>query len=258
DRVGLGIIEARPAGAALELGLGDEQLLAATGAIKRAGAFFVIERAATRALGAVLAHDVILLGGENSAPFRFGMADRILLGFRVGAHDDMPYSIWMLINLIDVWQCAIPLPPDPIASRSPRSLPSSASCLSARSCRRRSIRFIAKLLDFPESHCRLSTRPMFSAIAPLCCSSAAWPTRSDGGQRACRLLGSVSSAPLSLRRRKVPHGCSWPPALAVFRPALPPAPPPPGSPNFMQGATRAAPPASHQPPIFLVAPPGPS
>src|SRR5262249_61845731 len=97
---------------------------------------------------------------------------------------------------------------------------------------------------------------MFSAISPRCCSSAAWPTRSDGGQRACRLLGSVSSAPLSLRRRKVPHGCSWPAALGGFRPALPPAPPPPWSPNFLQGATRAPPPASTQPPIFFDCPSG--
>src|SRR5215467_12220967 len=41
NRAWLGIVEARPAGAALELGLGDEQFLAAAGAEKRAGAFFV-------------------------------------------------------------------------------------------------------------------------------------------------------------------------------------------------------------------------
>src|SRR5262249_26133948 len=93
DRAWLGIVEARPAGAALELGLGDEQFLAAAGAEKRAGAFFVIQRAAARPLGAVLAHDVILLGSEDFAPFRLGMADRILLGVQVGAHGDMPYSI---------------------------------------------------------------------------------------------------------------------------------------------------------------------
>src|SRR5262249_5304897 len=93
DCVGLGIIGARAAGAPPELGLGDEQLLSATGTIERAGALFIIQRAAARPLGAVLAHDVILLGAENFAPFRFGMADRILLGFRVGAHGDMPYWI---------------------------------------------------------------------------------------------------------------------------------------------------------------------
>src|SRR4029077_1863191 len=97
DRAGLGIIEARPAGAALELGLGNEQFLIATGAIEHAGAFFVIQRAAARPLGAVLAHDVILLGSENFAPFRFGMADRMCFGVKIGAHVDthigMPYSI---------------------------------------------------------------------------------------------------------------------------------------------------------------------
>src|SRR5690242_8806677 len=62
DCAGLGIVEARPASAALELGLGGEQLLPAAGAIERAGAFFVIQRAAARPLGAVLAHDVVLLG----------------------------------------------------------------------------------------------------------------------------------------------------------------------------------------------------
>src|ERR1051325_4346758 len=50
DRAGLGIVEARPAGAALELGLGDEQLLPAAGAVERAGALFVIQCTAARSL----------------------------------------------------------------------------------------------------------------------------------------------------------------------------------------------------------------
>src|SRR5580658_5352245 len=45
DRPGDRIVEARPAGAALEFLLGDEQLLAAAGAGEFAGALLVIERA---------------------------------------------------------------------------------------------------------------------------------------------------------------------------------------------------------------------
>src|SRR5581483_10330303 len=77
DRVGLGIVEARPAGAALELALGPEQRLAAAGAGERAGAFLVVQRAASRHLGAVLAHDVILLGRQKLAPLCLGVRDRI-------------------------------------------------------------------------------------------------------------------------------------------------------------------------------------
>src|ERR1700752_4053772 len=62
DRAGLGIVEARPAGAALELLLRLEQHLPAARAGEGAGALLVVERAAARPLGAVLAHDVKLLG----------------------------------------------------------------------------------------------------------------------------------------------------------------------------------------------------
>src|SRR6516162_6430938 len=84
---GLRIVEGRPTSAALELGFGDEQLLLAAGAIEGAGALFVIECAAPRPFGALLAHDVVLLRSEDFAPFRFGMGDRIFLGVQDGAHE---------------------------------------------------------------------------------------------------------------------------------------------------------------------------
>src|SRR5215470_9324335 len=51
-RAGIRIVEARPAGAAFELGLRDEELLSATRAIKRPGTLFVIQRTAPGPLGA--------------------------------------------------------------------------------------------------------------------------------------------------------------------------------------------------------------
>src|SRR5262245_33646997 len=73
------IVEARPAGAALELLLGDEQRLAAARAGEGAGALLVIERAAAGGLGAVAAQDVVLLGREQAAPLLVGVGDRVLL-----------------------------------------------------------------------------------------------------------------------------------------------------------------------------------
>src|SRR5580693_3754815 len=93
DRARLRIVETRPAGAALELLLRGEQRLPAAGAIKRAGAFFVIERAAARPFGAVLAHDVELLGREQLLPLGFGVRDGILLGVRLRAHDRSARSL---------------------------------------------------------------------------------------------------------------------------------------------------------------------
>src|SRR5260221_13756423 len=55
-------VEARPAGAALELPPGFEQRLAAAGAGELARPLFDQQGAASGALGPVLAHDVILLG----------------------------------------------------------------------------------------------------------------------------------------------------------------------------------------------------
>src|SRR5262245_14895150 len=84
-RCGLGrarhrIVEARPASAALELGLRHEQGLIASGADEGTGALFVIERAAAGSFGAVLAHDVVLLGREQAAPLGVGAGDRVDLG----------------------------------------------------------------------------------------------------------------------------------------------------------------------------------
>src|SRR5271154_31553 len=67
------IVEARPTGAAVELPGRFEQRLAAARAGKDAGALFIVERATAGALGAVLARDRILLGGEQRAPFGLRM-----------------------------------------------------------------------------------------------------------------------------------------------------------------------------------------
>src|SRR3954471_22394678 len=76
DRARNRIVEARPAGAALELLLRCEQLLPAAHAGERAGALLVIERAAAGTLGAVAAQDIVLLGGEELAPLLVGVGDR--------------------------------------------------------------------------------------------------------------------------------------------------------------------------------------
>src|SRR5262249_39022970 len=83
NRVG----EARPAGAALEFRLPNEQRLVAGGASEGARPLLPQQRAAARPLGAVLAHDVILLGGQDLAPLGLGVGDRILLGL---LHDRLP------------------------------------------------------------------------------------------------------------------------------------------------------------------------
>src|SRR5215831_11085100 len=81
DRTFRGIVEARPAGAAVEFLLRHEQWLGAPRTYKGAVAFFVIERAASRRLGAVLAHDLVLLRREQPSPFLVGMGDGVALGF---------------------------------------------------------------------------------------------------------------------------------------------------------------------------------
>src|ERR1700691_3501634 len=73
DRARHWIVETRPASAALEFLLRVEQRLIAGGAIERAGAFLVIERAAAGAFSAVLAHDVELLGRQELAPLCLGV-----------------------------------------------------------------------------------------------------------------------------------------------------------------------------------------
>ena len=65
-----GVVEAGPAGAAFELGLGVEQFGAAAGALELAGPLFVVQRAGTGPLGAVLAQHAVLFGGECRGRYR--------------------------------------------------------------------------------------------------------------------------------------------------------------------------------------------
>src|SRR5215471_13808624 len=80
DRARLRIVEARPAGPAVELALRAKQRLAAADTAERAGALLVVERAAARRLGAVAAQHLVLVRREQLAPFRIGVADGILFG----------------------------------------------------------------------------------------------------------------------------------------------------------------------------------
>src|SRR5205807_4923493 len=77
------LIEARPAGAALELGLRGEQRQVAAGAGEDALAMLLEQRARTRPFGALLAQDLILLRGQLRAPFGIGLFDlEFLRGLR--------------------------------------------------------------------------------------------------------------------------------------------------------------------------------
>src|SRR5688500_7382508 len=62
------VVEARPSGAALVLGLGLEERQRAAGAHVRAGALLAVERARARALGALLAQYRERLGREAFPP----------------------------------------------------------------------------------------------------------------------------------------------------------------------------------------------
>src|SRR5829696_5256538 len=75
-RSGLRIVETRPAGAAFEFLLRLEQRLPTADATESAGALLVIQRTASRTLGAVSAHDLILLRREQLAPFFVRVRDR--------------------------------------------------------------------------------------------------------------------------------------------------------------------------------------
>ena len=75
--------EARPAGAGVELGVGAEQLCAAAATAVDAVLLVVPVGAGERALGALLAEDLVLLGRELRPPLRLGLLDllhRRLLG----------------------------------------------------------------------------------------------------------------------------------------------------------------------------------
>src|SRR3982074_94700 len=69
------LIKTRPAGAALELRRRGEQRQVAAGAGEDALAMLLEQRARTRALGALLAQDFILLRRQLRAPFRIGFFD---------------------------------------------------------------------------------------------------------------------------------------------------------------------------------------
>src|ERR1700733_5940274 len=104
DRACFRIVETRPAGAAVEFFLRGEQFLLAAGAIKRAGALFVIERARARPLGAVLAHDMELLRRENFVPLGVGMGDGVVLGVGGDAHGWRPFGGGLPVNVILGWR----------------------------------------------------------------------------------------------------------------------------------------------------------
>src|SRR4051794_36188899 len=76
------LVEARPAGAALELGVGGKQRQVAAGAGEDALAVLFQQRAGARPFGAVLAQDVVLHRRQLRAPFRVGFLDlEFLRGF---------------------------------------------------------------------------------------------------------------------------------------------------------------------------------
>ncbi len=72
ENAGNGREEARPAGAAVEFHVGGEERQVAARAGKDAGAFFGVERARARALGAFFAQDVVLHLVEALAPLVVG------------------------------------------------------------------------------------------------------------------------------------------------------------------------------------------
>src|SRR5438067_10537580 len=72
--------EPRPAGAAVELGLGAEELGAAAGAEEAAGLVVVPERAGEGALGALLTENAVLLGRQLAAPLLVGLLYALVHG----------------------------------------------------------------------------------------------------------------------------------------------------------------------------------
>src|SRR5581483_4976483 len=80
DRILERLVEARPASAALEFGVGGEQRQVAAGAGKDALAMLLQKRARPRPLGALLAQDLVLLRGELRAPLVVGLLDLELFG----------------------------------------------------------------------------------------------------------------------------------------------------------------------------------
>jgi hypothetical protein len=67
--------ETRPPGAAVEFGVGGEQVQRASGTAEDATSVFVVERTAVRHLGARLAQNVVLIGAQQLLPLGVGMGD---------------------------------------------------------------------------------------------------------------------------------------------------------------------------------------
>src|SRR4029453_16537717 len=80
DRAGQRRIEARPAGAAFELGVGREQRQVAAGAVEKALPLPVVERARAGTLGAFLAEHRVLIGREALLPLGVVQAQGLHLG----------------------------------------------------------------------------------------------------------------------------------------------------------------------------------
>src|SRR5262245_39424101 len=78
DSTGQRIVETRPTGPAFELHFRHEQGLITGYAPEGARTLLMQQCAASGHLGAVLAHDLILLGCEDLAPLGFAVGDRIL------------------------------------------------------------------------------------------------------------------------------------------------------------------------------------
>ena len=90
DRAFQRLVEAGPAGAALELGVGCEQFLAAAGAGEYAVALLGVQRAGAGPLGAMLAQHLVLRGRQLRAPLLVG----VLTGYvSVSAVCDEPNSL---------------------------------------------------------------------------------------------------------------------------------------------------------------------
>src|SRR3954454_20479493 len=69
------LVKTRPAGAALEFGVGGKQRQVAAGAGENPLAMLLHQRAGARPLGAVLAQDVVLHRGQLRPPFGVGLLD---------------------------------------------------------------------------------------------------------------------------------------------------------------------------------------
>src|SRR5579884_4126583 len=75
DRAFLGLIEARPAAAAVVFRPGVEQLLAAACTAERSGAVLAIQGACPGSLGAVGPQHTVLLRGQFATPLLIGLLD---------------------------------------------------------------------------------------------------------------------------------------------------------------------------------------